>query len=61
MAEPSPATTVECIVCLGLNTRNSTMSSTLEKHTTGPQLLIARKKVILKNDCIHYIVDIYHI
>ena len=37
------------------------MSSTLEKHTTGPQLLIARKKVILKNDCIHHVVDIYHI
>jgi 3-phenylpropionate/cinnamic acid dioxygenase small subunit len=37
------------------------MSSTLEKHTTGLQLLITRKKVILTNDCIHHVVDIYHI
>ena len=37
------------------------MSSTLEKHPTGPQPLITRKKVILKNDCIHHVVDIYHI
>jgi benzoate/toluate 1,2-dioxygenase beta subunit len=29
--------------------------------TTGPQPLITRKKVILKNDCIHHVVDIYHI
>src|SRR6516225_7468003 len=29
--------------------------------TTGPQPLIARKKVILKNDYIHHVVDIYHI
>jgi len=29
--------------------------------TTGPQPLIVRKKVILKNDYIHHVVDIYHI
>jgi benzoate/toluate 1,2-dioxygenase beta subunit len=29
--------------------------------TTGPQPLIARKKVILKNDYIHHVADIYHI
>ena len=29
--------------------------------TTGPQPLITRKKVILKNDYIHHVVDIYHI
>ena len=28
---------------------------------TDPQPLITRKKVILKNDCIHHVVDIYHI
>jgi benzoate/toluate 1,2-dioxygenase beta subunit len=28
---------------------------------TGPQPLIRRKKVILKNDYIHHVVDIYHI
>ena len=28
---------------------------------TGPQPLIKRKKVILKNDYIHHVVDIYHI
>lgn len=28
---------------------------------TGPQLLIKRKKVVLKNDYIHHVVDIYHI
>jgi benzoate/toluate 1,2-dioxygenase subunit beta len=29
--------------------------------TTATQPLITRKKVILKNDCIHHVVDIYHI
>jgi benzoate/toluate 1,2-dioxygenase subunit beta len=29
--------------------------------TTGPQPLITRKKVVLKNDYIHHVVDIYHI
>jgi len=29
--------------------------------TTGDQLLIKNKKVILKNDYIHHVVDIYHI
>src|SRR6266850_926528 len=29
--------------------------------TTGAQPLIRRKKVVLKNDCIHHVVDIYHI
>lgn len=29
--------------------------------TTGPQPVIKRKKVILKNDYIHQVVDIYHI
>ena len=29
--------------------------------TTGPQPLIRRKKVILKNDYIHHVVDVYHI
>jgi benzoate/toluate 1,2-dioxygenase beta subunit len=29
--------------------------------TTGPQPLIRRKKVVLKNDYIHHVVDIYHI
>jgi len=29
--------------------------------STGPQLLIKRKKVILKNDYIHHVVDIYQI
>jgi benzoate/toluate 1,2-dioxygenase subunit beta len=29
--------------------------------TTGPQPLIKRKKVVLKNDYIHHVVDIYHI
>jgi hypothetical protein len=38
------------------------MSSTLEKHTTGPQPLMTRKKkVILKNDGIHHVVETYHI
>ncbi len=29
--------------------------------TTGPLPLITRKKVVLKNDYIHHVVDIYHI
>jgi benzoate/toluate 1,2-dioxygenase beta subunit len=29
--------------------------------TAGPQPLIRRKKVILKNDYIHHVVDVYHI
>jgi benzoate/toluate 1,2-dioxygenase beta subunit len=29
--------------------------------TTAAQPLIKRKKVILKNDCIHHVVDIYHL
>ena len=29
--------------------------------TSGPQPLIKRKKVILKNDYIHHVIDIYHI
>lgn len=29
--------------------------------TTGPAPLIKRKKVVLKNDYIHHVVDIYHI
>jgi benzoate/toluate 1,2-dioxygenase subunit beta len=29
--------------------------------TSGAQPLIRRKKVVLKNDYIHYVVDIYHI
>lgn len=29
--------------------------------TTGAKPLIRRKKVILKNDCIHHVVDVYHI
>jgi|tagenome__1003787_1003787.scaffolds.fasta_scaffold20309122_2 benzoate/toluate 1,2-dioxygenase subunit beta len=29
--------------------------------TTGPRPLIKRKKIILKNDYIHHVVDIYHI
>jgi benzoate/toluate 1,2-dioxygenase beta subunit len=29
--------------------------------TTGPQPLIKQKKVVLKNDYIHHVVDIYHI
>ena len=29
--------------------------------TTGPQPLIKRKKVVLKNDYIHHVIDIYHI
>ena len=29
--------------------------------TTGAKPLITRKKVVLKNDCIHHVVDIYHI
>ncbi|MDE2005074.1 MAG: benzoate 1,2-dioxygenase small subunit [Rhodospirillales bacterium] len=29
--------------------------------TTGPTPRIARKKVVLKNDYIHHVVDIYHI
>ena len=29
--------------------------------TTGAQPLIRRKKVVLKNDYIHHVVDIYHI
>jgi benzoate/toluate 1,2-dioxygenase beta subunit len=29
--------------------------------TTGPQLLITAKKVVLKNDYIHHVVDIYNI
>ena len=27
----------------------------------GPQPLIKKKKVVLKNDYIHHVVDIYHI
>ena len=27
----------------------------------GPQPLIKKKKVILKNDYIHHVVDIYHV
>ncbi|HEX3412940.1 MAG TPA: benzoate 1,2-dioxygenase small subunit [Stellaceae bacterium] len=29
--------------------------------TTSGQPLIKRKKVVLKNDCIHHVVDIYHL
>ena len=29
--------------------------------TTGPQPLIKRKKVVLKNDYIHHVVDVYQI
>lgn len=29
--------------------------------TTGPKPLITRKKVVLKNDCIHHVIDVYHI
>ena len=29
--------------------------------TTAAQPLIKRKKVVLKNDCIHHVVDIYHL
>jgi benzoate/toluate 1,2-dioxygenase beta subunit len=29
--------------------------------TTAAQPLIKHKKVILKNDCIHHVVDIYHL
>jgi len=29
--------------------------------TTGPEPLIRRKKVVLKNDYIHHVVDVYHI
>jgi benzoate/toluate 1,2-dioxygenase beta subunit len=29
--------------------------------TTGPQPLIRRKEVVLKNDYIHHVVDVYHI
>ena len=29
--------------------------------TTGPQPLIKRKKVVLKNDYIHHVVDVYHL
>jgi benzoate/toluate 1,2-dioxygenase beta subunit len=29
--------------------------------TTAAQPLIKRKTVILKNDCIHHVVDIYHL
>lgn len=29
--------------------------------TSGPKPLITAKKVILKNDYIHHVVDIYHI
>ena len=28
---------------------------------SGPQPLIKKKKVILKNDYIHHVVDIYHV
>lgn len=29
--------------------------------TSGPKPLIRNKKVVLKNDCIHHVVDVYHI
>jgi benzoate/toluate 1,2-dioxygenase subunit beta len=29
--------------------------------TSGTQLLITRKKIVLKNDYIHHVVDVYHI
>jgi benzoate/toluate 1,2-dioxygenase beta subunit len=29
--------------------------------TNGAQPLIRRKKIVLKNDCIHHVVDIYHL
>jgi benzoate/toluate 1,2-dioxygenase subunit beta len=29
--------------------------------TSGPEMLISNKKVVLKNDYIHHVVDIYHI
>lgn len=29
--------------------------------TSGPQILITNKKVVLKNDYIHHVIDIYHI
>lgn len=29
--------------------------------TSGPSPLIKRKKIVLKNDYIHHVVDIYHI
>ena len=28
---------------------------------TGPKPLILKKKVVLKNDCIHHVVDVYHV
>ncbi|HNF66328.1 MAG TPA: benzoate 1,2-dioxygenase small subunit [Plasticicumulans sp.] len=28
---------------------------------SGPQPLIRNKKIVLKNDCIHHVVDIYHV
>ena len=29
--------------------------------TSGPEPLIKKKKVVLKNDYIHHVIDIYHI
>ena len=46
-------------VTAGVPGPESTNTYTLD--TTAAQPLIKRKKVILKNDCIHHVVDIYHL
>ena len=45
--------------CGAVDTNFGTSFYTLD--TTAAQPLIKRKKVILKNDCVHHVVDIYHI
>jgi benzoate/toluate 1,2-dioxygenase beta subunit len=30
-------------------------------ETSGPQMKITNKKVVLKNDYIHHVIDVYHI
>ena len=45
--------------CKTVDTYFGTSFYTLD--TTAAQPLIKRKKVILKNDYIHHVVDIYHI
>jgi benzoate/toluate 1,2-dioxygenase beta subunit len=45
--------------CNTVNTYFGTSFYTLD--TTSAQPLIKRKKVILKNDYIHHVVDIYHV
>ena len=45
-------------------TRTSTPTSARRFYTidvSGPQPLITKKKVVLKNDYIHHVVDIYHV